>query len=109
MSVSAAESSIEEKKQTDNSLLTTNFPTLEKIQKDLDLNGYVIYENAINHEVFSKIKKYWINRFREQLSQTLTRSALRGNLRLGEPNFKFAQRAAIPKVSPWDIMTGKTM
>ena len=27
---------------------------------------------------------------------------------LGEPNFKFAQRAAIPKVSAWDIMTGKT-
>jgi len=69
---------------SENKLLTPNFPTPEKINRDILEHGFAIYHDVITKECISEMRRFWCNEFKWQ---NVKGKVVRGDLRIGEPNY----------------------
>jgi len=63
---------------------TNEFPDPSKILHDVEKDGYKIYHNAINKEIYDKIRKFWLEYFSSDKPQ---KEVVRGGFFIGEENF----------------------
>ena len=48
---------------THKDFFTKQFPEPSQIMEDIEKEGYKIYQNAINPEIYEEIRNFWLNYF----------------------------------------------
>lgn len=67
-----------------NEFFTEDFPSPEQIMRDVEKDGYHIYQNAIKLDIYNKIRDFWLEYFSSDKPEL---EVVRGGLVLGEENF----------------------
>ena len=62
-------------------LLTSSFPDPIMLKNDIAINGFKIYDNAIDRNALIDMKNFWSVYFSAACSK---QRVIRGNMRLGE-------------------------
>ena len=69
---------------THKDFFTNQFPEPSQIMEDIEKEGYKIYQNAINPEIYEEIRNFWLNYFSTDKPQ---KEVVRGGFSMGEENF----------------------